>query len=76
MALMRSKMRTVESTTVSAMRSTRRELAKVATAIGKQLRASAWRASSSRWSMGDGGLGERRARSSRLGDVVSVEPAR
>ncbi len=34
MARMRSKMRTVESTTVSAMRSTRSELAKVATAIG------------------------------------------
>ncbi len=50
MARIRSKMRTVELTTVSAMRSTRRELAKVARATGSTS-AVAWSARSSSWTV-------------------------
>ncbi len=74
MARMRSKMRTVESTTVSAMRSTRRELAKVARATGRTS-AVAMVGQVVELVGGDGGFGERGGDGPGFGDVVGLEPA-
>ena len=74
MALMRSKMRTVESTTVSAMRSTRRERGDGGEGDGKNFGTSDGGELVEQVD-GEVGLRERGGDGPGLGNVVGVEPA-